>query len=203
VKLMLKSHFGQGLVEAGCDEAGRGCLAGPVFAAAVILPAHFSHELINDSKQLSEQERELLRPVIETEAISWAVASVDHAEIDRINILKASFKAMHLAIDQLTIRPNLLLIDGHLFSPYFGIAHQCVVRGDATYASIAAASILAKTHRDAYMQELHAQYPQYGWADNKGYATATHRNCIKEHGLSPYHRKTFGICIEMAGRSEQ
>ena len=192
--MALKRFFQKGLIEAGCDEAGRGCLAGPVFAAAVILPPKFSHPLLNDSKQVAEADRETLRPIIESKAIAWAVAMIDHEEIDRINIVKASFKAMHLAIDQLTIRPDLLLIDGHIFSPYFGIVHQCVVGGDGKYAAIAAASILAKTHRDEYMLQLHNQYPQYGWNENKAYATAHHRNMIKEHGLSPYHRKTFGIC---------
>lgn len=193
---MLKSSYSQGVIEAGCDEAGRGCLAGPVFAASVILPGDFYHPLLNDSKQVTEEHRRLLRPVIEREAIAWAVAMVDHVEIDRINILKASFKAMHLAVDQLTTRPQLLLIDGHLFSPYFGITHQCVVKGDAIYASIAAASILAKTYRDEYMEHLHVQYPEYGWNENKGYATALHRRQIKALGVTPYHRKTFGICRE-------
>lgn len=191
---MLKRFFKKGLVEAGCDEAGRGCLAGPVFAAAVILPPRFSHPLLNDSKQVTEEDRNKLRPIIERKALAWAVAVVDHEEIDRINIVKASFKAMHLAIDQLQLRPELLLIDGHIFTPYFGIVHQCVVQGDATYASIAAASILAKTHRDEYMLKLHDTHPQYGWNENKGYATAFHRQSIREHGLSPYHRRTFGIC---------
>ena len=197
---MLKRFFQKGLIEAGCDEAGRGCLAGPVFAAAVILPPNFRHPLLNDSKQVTEEDRDKLRPIIERKAIAWAVAMVDHTEIDRINILKASFKAMHLAIDQLHTRPDLLLIDGHLFSPYFGIVHQCVVQGDAIYASIAAASILAKTHRDEYMQQLHLEHPQYGWNDNKGYGTAFHRKQINENGLSPYHRKTFGICNEWADK---
>ncbi len=195
---MLKSYFKKGLAEAGCDEAGRGCLAGPVFAAAVVLPPSFHHPLLNDSKQVTEEHRDALRPVIEQEAIAWAVAMVDHTEIDRINILKASFKAMHLAIDQLTTRPDLLLIDGHIFSPYMGIVHQCVVHGDAIYASIAAASILAKTYRDEYMMRLHNEYPQYGWNENKGYGTAFHRRQINESGISPYHRKTFGICKQWA-----
>ena len=193
---MLKRYFKKDLIEAGCDEAGRGCLAGPVFAASVILKPGFSHPLLNDSKQVTEEHRNELRPIIERKAIAWAVAMVDHMEIDRINILKASFKAMHLAIDQLQTRPDLLLIDGHIFSPYFGIVHQCVVQGDAIYTSIAAASILAKTHRDEYMQGLHAQYPHYGWNENKGYGTAHHRKQIMANGLSPYHRKTFGICNE-------
>lgn len=193
---MLKRFFQKGLVEAGCDEAGRGCLAGPVFAASVILPPTFRHPLLNDSKQVAEEDRNKLRPIIEKKAIAWAVSMIDHTEIDRINIIKASFKAMHLAIDQLQVRPDLLLIDGHIFSPYFGIVHQCVVQGDAIYASIAAASILAKTHRDEYMLKLHGEYPHYGWNENKGYATPYHRQQITDHGLSPYHRKTFGICKE-------
>ena len=191
---MLKRFFKKGLTEAGCDEAGRGCLAGPLFAASVILPPTFRHPLLNDSKQVSEEDRNKLRPILERKAIAWAVAMVDHTEIDRINILKASFKAMHLAVDQLQIRPDLLLIDGNLFSPYFGIVHQCVVQGDAIYASIAAASILAKTHRDEFMLNLHNEYPHYGWNENKGYGTAYHRKQITENGISPYHRKTFGIC---------
>ena len=203
LSVMLKKFFKKGLIEAGCDEAGRGCLAGPVFAASVILPDNFRHPLLNDSKQVTEEDRNKLRPVIEKKAVAWAVAMVDHTEIDRINILKASFKAMHMAIDQLTTRPELLLIDGHIFSPYFGIVHQCVIQGDATYASIAAASILAKTHRDEYMLKLHEKYPHYGWNDNKGYGTAHHRKQINEIGLSPYHRKTFGICNEAALAEEK
>ena len=195
---MLKRFFQKGLLEAGCDEAGRGCLAGPVFAASVILPAGFRHPLLNDSKQVSEADREQLRPIIERKAVAWAVAMIDHTEIDTINILKASFKAMHMAIDQLATRPELLLIDGHIFPPYLGIVHQCVVGGDAKYASIAAASILAKTHRDEFMNALHNAHPQYGWDINKGYGTARHRQAIAEHGVSPYHRLTFGICKEYA-----
>ena len=191
---MLKRFYKKELIEAGCDEAGRGCLAGPVFAASVILPATFKHPLLNDSKQVTEEHRNELRPIIERKAIAWAVAMVDHTEIDRINILKASFKAMHLAVDQLTVRPNLLLIDGHIFSPYFGIVHHCVVGGDGIYAAIAAASILAKTHRDEYMLRLHEEYPHYGWNENKGYGTKYHREQITEHGISEYHRKTFGMC---------
>jgi len=188
---MLKLCFREGLAEAGCDEAGRGCLAGPVFAAAVILPAGFEHPMLNDSKQLSETERDALRPVIEQNALAWSVSMCTHEEIDVINILKASFKAMHKAIDNLAIRPELLLIDGNRFAPYLGIPHQCVVKGDAIYMSIAAASILAKTHRDEYMMDLHRQYPHYGWDNNKGYGTAQHRKQLKMHGQSPYHRKTF------------
>lgn len=188
---MLKLRFQKELVEAGCDEAGRGCLAGPVFAAAVILPPRFSHPFLNDSKKLTEEQRNELRPIIEKKAIAWAVAKVDHEEIDRINILKASFKAMHLAIDELGTRPQLLLIDGNRFSPYFGVLHQCIIQGDGKYAAIAAASILAKTHRDEYMLQLHQEYPHYGWDANKGYGTQLHRDRLKEHGMSPYHRKTF------------
>lgn len=199
---VLKRFFKKGLIEAGCDEAGRGCLAGPVFAASVILPPNFRHPLLNDSKQVTEEDRNKLRKVIERKAIAWAVAMLDHEEIDRINILKASHKAMHLAVDKLTTRPDLLLIDGHIFSPYFGIIHQCVVGGDALYASIAAASILAKTHRDEYMQTLHLEYPRYGWNENKGYGTPFHRKQILANGLSPYHRKTFGICNDWADKGE-
>jgi len=195
---VLKRFFRKDLVEAGCDEAGRGCLAGPVFAASVILPSNFRHPLLNDSKQVSEEDRNKLRPIIERKAVAWAVGIVDHTEIDRINILKASFKAMHLAVDQLPVRPDLLLIDGHIFAPYFGIVHQCVIGGDAIYTSIAAASILAKTHRDEYMQRIHDEYPHYGWHENKGYGTAFHRKQINAHGISPYHRKTFGICNDWA-----
>ncbi len=191
---MLEKQFSKKLVEAGCDEAGRGCLAGPVFAAAVILPKNFYHPLLNDSKQVSEADRNVLRPIIEDQAIAWAVSMLDNDEIDRINILKASFKAMHLAIDKLSCRPELLLIDGHIFPPYMGIVHKCIIGGDAKYASIAAASILAKTYRDEYMYKMHEQYPQYGWNGNKGYATKDHRAQIRAHGISPLHRKTFGIC---------
>lgn len=188
---VLKSFFQSGILEAGCDEAGRGCLAGPVYAAAVILPARFRHPLLNDSKQLNEQEREELRPVIEEKALAWAVASVTPEEIDRINILKASFKAMHLAVEALSTRPELLLIDGNRFTPFLGIPHQCVVGGDATYASIAAASILAKTYRDDYMRRLHEEFPFYAWNENKGYPTPAHKRHIARHGLSAHHRKTF------------
>ncbi len=194
--MALNPFFSETLVEAGCDEAGRGCLAGPVFAAAVILPKDFFHPLLNDSKQLKEKDRELLRPIIETEAIAYAVAEVDHQEIDRINILKASHKAMHLAIDALTLRPELLLIDGNRFAPYLGIPHQCVVKGDGKFASIAAASILAKTYRDDFMNQLHEQFPQYGWQQNKGYGTLAHRKKIKEHGYTPFHRMSFKIDLE-------
>jgi len=194
---MLKISFTKGILEAGCDEAGRGCLAGPVFAAAVILPAGFYHPLLNDSKQVKEADREILRPIIEKEAIAWAVAMGTEEEIDRINILKASFKAMHQAIDSLGTRPELLLIDGHIFPPYLGIVHKCIVKGDAEYASIAAASILAKTHRDEHMMRLHDEFPQYGWGKNKGYGTPAHLRGIAEFGISPYHRKSFAPCANV------
>jgi len=188
---LLKSYFQPELVEAGCDEAGRGCLAGPVFAAAVILPLHFYHPLLNDSKQVTEEHRDELKIFIEQNAIAWAVGVVDQKEIDRINILKASFKAMHFAIKKLKIEPQLLLIDGNRFTKYRGIPHKCIVQGDATYASIAAASILAKTSRDAYMRRIHDYFPFYGWNSNKGYATEEHRRAITEHGICAHHRKTF------------
>jgi ribonuclease HII len=178
---------------AGCDEAGRGCLAGPVTAAAVILPDDFNHPLINDSKQLSEKKRELLRQIIEKESVAWAVAIVHNEEIDQINILNASIRAMHLAIKQLTITPKALLIDGNRFHVYPDISHNCIVKGDSIYKCIAAASILAKTHRDEYMLKLHEQFPIYGWDRNKGYPTPYHRNSIKESGPSPLHRKSFRL----------
>lgn len=194
--MALKGAFNPELLEAGCDEAGRGCLAGPVFAAAVILPDQYDWPLLNDSKQLTATAREALRPVIEKEALAWAVAMVDHTGIDTLNILWASVKAMHLAVEALTHMPQLLLIDGNRFKPYFGIPHQCVVGGDGLYASIAAASILAKTHRDEYMRQLHQQHPQYGWDVNKGYGTKKHREGIRAHGLSPFHRRSFRMGID-------
>lgn len=190
---MLKPSYQTILTEAGCDEAGRGCYAGPVFAAAVILPADFHHPWLNDSKQVGTNQRETLRTIIEKEAISWGVASVSCTEIDQINILKASYKAMHLAIAQLKTVPELLLIDGNRFIPYQQIPHHCIIKGDATYANIAAASILAKTHRDEWMCRLHEQHPQYGWNKNKGYGTAVHRKAIEVHGLCEHHRKSFNI----------
>lgn len=190
---MLLPFYQEKLTEAGCDEAGRGCYAGPVFAAAVILPRDFHHPLLNDSKQLSEKQRDLLRPVIEKEAIAYAVASVSNEEIDAINILKASFKAMHRALEQLKKKPQLLLIDGNRFIPYKKIPHQCFVKGDGRFASIAAASILAKTGRDEYMQQLHQEFPHYGWDRNKGYGTAVHREAIETFGLCKYHRKSFRL----------
>ena len=190
---VLESYYQTELREAGADEAGRGCYAGPVFAAAVILPVDFYHPLLNDSKQVKEKDREILKEVIQSSAISWAVASIDNEEIDRINILKASFKAMHLAIDRLKPNPQLLLIDGNRFVPYKKTAHHCIIKGDGKYASIAAASILAKTFRDAYMQQLHKEFPQYGWDKNKGYGTLTHRKAIEQYGLCRYHRKSYHI----------
>lgn len=190
---MLLTFLQKELLEAGLDEAGRGCYAGPVFAAAVILPGDFNHPLLNDSKQLKEKERNLLRPIIEKESIAYAVAAVDNNEIDAINILQASFKAMHLSVSKLLTAPELLLIDGNRFKAYKNLPHQCIIKGDGKYTSIAAASILAKTYRDEYMQQLHHQYPHYGWKDNKGYGTAFHRQAIALHGLCPYHRKSFNI----------
>ena len=193
---MLAAYFDTHKLEAGLDEAGRGCYAGPVFAAAVILPKDFYHPLLNDSKQLSEQQREMLRPVIEKESIAFSVQMVDHTEIDIINILQASYKAMHLCLDKLKKKPELLLIDGNRFKAYKKIPHHCIVKGDGKYASIAAASVLAKTHRDAYMLSLHEQFPHYGWDKNKGYGTALHRKAIEMHGLSTFHRKSFNIFPE-------
>lgn len=193
---MLLPYMESGRVEAGCDEAGRGCLAGAVFAAAVILPADFKNDELNDSKQLSEKRRYRLRPIIEREAIAWAVGIVEPDEIDKINILKASFLAMHRAIEQLAVKPEHLLIDGNRFTPYPGINHTTVVKGDGKYLSIAAASILAKTYRDDYMDRLALEYPQYHWADNKGYPTKAHREAIREFGVTPYHRKSFTLLPE-------
>ncbi|MCU4156415.1 ribonuclease HII [Carboxylicivirga sp. A043] len=192
----LLPYLNEQLIEAGCDEAGRGCLAGPVVAAAVILPKDFKHELLNDSKQLTEKQRQKLRPIIEQEAIAWAVSFVDHKEIDEINILKASYVAMHRSVDQLKTKPEHLLIDGNRFIPYKGIDHTCIIKGDGKYLSIAAASVLAKTHRDEYMEKMHEQYPHYAWDKNKGYPTKAHRAGIKEHGISPIHRLTFRLLDE-------
>jgi ribonuclease HII len=194
---MLASFLHSHLVEAGLDEAGRGCYAGPVFAAAVILPKDFHHFLLNDSKLLSEKQRDELRPIIEKESICFSVASVDNDTIDRINILQASFTAMHLCIDQLKAIPEFLLIDGNRFKSYPDIPHQCIVKGDGKYAAIAAASILAKTYRDEFMQKIHASFPQYGWDKNKGYGTAIHRKAISELGLCCHHRKSFNILPEV------
>ncbi|MBK8609243.1 MAG: ribonuclease HII [Chitinophagaceae bacterium] len=190
---MLAPFLHNNLLEAGLDEAGRGCYAGPVFAAAVMLPKDFHHPLLNDSKQLNEKQRELLRPVIEKESIAFAVALVDNNTIDNINILQASFMAMHLSINKLKTIPEFLLIDGNRFKAYPKIPHQCIIKGDGKYASIAAASILAKTYRDEYMQKLHHDFPQYGWDKNKGYGTAVHRRAIAQYGLCIHHRKSFNI----------
>lgn len=190
---MLLPYLHPDIIEAGCDEAGRGCLAGSVYAAAVVLPSDFRNELLNDSKQLTERQRYALREVIEREALAWAVGVVTPEEIDRINILKASFLAMHRAIDQLAVRPQHLLIDGNRFTPYPDIPHTTVVKGDGKYLSIAAASILAKTYRDDYMNRLAEDYPQYDWRNNKGYPTRKHRAAIAEYGPTPYHRKTFNL----------
>lgn len=190
---MLAPYFNKKAIEAGCDEAGRGCLAGPVFAAAVILPKKFKNTLLTDSKLLSEKERDFLRPIIEKEAIAWAVGQVSPKEIDEINILNASFLAMHRAIDQLDTRPESLLIDGNRFNPYEFIPHQCVVKGDSKYMSIAAASILAKTYRDEHMYKLAASHPGYSWLTNKGYPTKAHRKAIAELGTTEHHRMTFRL----------
>jgi ribonuclease HII len=190
---MLLPYFQEELIEAGCDEAGRGCLAGPVFAAAVILPKTFSHDVLTDSKQLSEKERYQLRDYIQQEAMCYSVAMVDHEEIDRINILNASFLAMHRALEQLDSQPDFIIIDGNRFKPYREVPYQCVVKGDGKYYSIAAASILAKTYRDDFMYNLADEHPQYDWRSNKGYPTVRHRDAVLAYGLSPYHRRTFRV----------
>ena len=190
---MLLPYLHEDLVEAGCDEAGRGCLAGAVFAAAVILPPGFRNEQLNDSKKLTERQRYALREVVEENALAWAVGIVEPAEIDRINILNASFTAMHRAVDKLTIRPQHLLIDGNRFNPYPGIPHTVVVKGDGKYLSIAAASILAKTYRDDYMSRLDEDYPMYDWKKNKGYPTRKHREAVRRYGTTPYHRMSFNL----------
>ncbi len=190
---MLAPFFQDTYLEAGLDEAGRGCYAGPVFAAAVILPKDFHHPLLNDSKQLKEKQRDTLRPIIEKEAISFAVSQISHEEIDQINILKASIKAMHQAVTLLKKKPGLLLVDGNRFIPFKKIPHQCFVKGDGRFASIAAASILAKTYRDQWMEKLHQEFPHYGWDRNKGYGTAQHRKAIEKWGLCNYHRKSFRL----------
>ena len=185
--------FSKKYVEAGCDEAGRGCLAGPVYAAAVILPKNFYHPKLNDSKKINEKDRNELRIYIEMYALAYSVQEVNERIIDKINIANASYKAMHLAISDLNIRPELLLIDGNRFSPYLGIPHRCIIKGDGKYASIAAASILAKTYRDDYMKKLSAKFPMYGWERNKGYGTLAHRVALEKKGPSRYHRKTFTV----------
>ena len=190
---MLAPFYHKDLIEAGCDEAGRGCLAGSVYAAAVILPKDFQHPLLNDSKQLTAHQRYQLREIIQQKAIAWAVGIVTAEEIDKMNILRASITAMHRAIDQLKVRPEALIIDGNRFYPYHDIPHTTIVKGDGKYMPIAAASILAKTYRDDYMHDLHEQYPYYGWNHNAGYPTKEHREGIRQHGLSPYHRKSFNL----------
>lgn len=190
---MLKPHLYEGLVEAGCDEAGRGCLAGSVFAAAVILPAGYDNTALNDSKKLTERRRYELREQIMADAEAWAVGEVTPEEIDRINILKASFLAMHRALDRLKVRPEAVIVDGNRFVPYRDLPYTTVVKGDGKYQAIAAASILAKTFRDDYMKSLHLEYPCYGWDGNKGYPTAEHRRAIREHGVSPYHRMSYNL----------
>jgi len=192
----LKGNYSKYSYECGCDEAGRGCLAGPVVAAAVILPANFVCALLNDSKQLTEHERDTLRPIIEKEALAWAVAEVDNNEIDEINILNASILAMHRAIDQLTLRPEFIIVDGNKFKPYGDIHHQTIVKGDSKYLSIAAASVLAKTHRDELMQRLHAEFPVYDWDNNKAYPTPKHRAAIRQFGTTPYHRMSYDMLGE-------
>ena len=209
---MLKSHFYEGLIEAGCDEAGRGCLAGSVYAAAVILPPDYHNEQLNDSKQLTDRQRKQLRTIIERDALAWAIGIVTPEEIDKINILRASFLAMHRALDQLKVRPEALIIDGNRFTPYHpsladgndisrtsnqtqekALPHTCIVKGDGKYLSIAAASILAKTYRDDYMDRLAEEYPQYDWQHNKGYPTRKHREAIRLHGTTPYHRLSYNL----------
>jgi len=194
--MLLKSWSTENITEAGCDEAGRGCLAGPVFAAAVILPTDFENELLNDSKQVNKKNRDLLRKIIEKEALAWAVASVSPGKIDKINILNASFLAMHRAINQLDIRPELLLIDGNRFKKYGKTPHHCIIKGDGKYLNIAAASILAKTYRDDFMLEAHEKHPEYAWNKNKGYPTKAHREAIRKNGTTNIHRMTFRLLPE-------
>ncbi|HKB44861.1 MAG TPA: ribonuclease HII [Chitinophagaceae bacterium] len=202
-KPLLNPFYHEELTEAGCDEAGRGCYAGPVIAAAVILPKNFYHPTLNDSKLLTPAERHELKFFIKANAIAYAVAMVDNEEIDQINILRASFKAMHLALDKLRKRPFFLLIDGNRFTPYKKLRHECIVQGDGKYASIAAASVLAKTHRDAYMRQLHKEFPYYNWKQNKGYGTEEHRNAIEVHGVCKYHRKSFNIMSNQISMFEE
>jgi ribonuclease HII len=202
VSELLLPFFHNKFIEAGVDEVGRGCYAGPVYAAAVILPKTFYHPLLNDSKELTKEERNLLRPIIEKECYSFAVASVTNVEIDRINILQASFKAMHLALNKLKTSPELLLVDGNRFKKYKKLPHQCMVKGDGMYAPIAAASVLAKTYRDEYMENLHEKYSMYYWNKNKGYGTREHRDAIEIHGLCRYHRKSFNIWPDFKNDSE-
>ncbi|WP_313189833.1 ribonuclease HII [Sphingobacterium sp.] len=191
--ITLLSTFQRDFIEAGCDEAGRGCLAGPVFAAAVIFPADYCNPVLNDSKKLSEKKRMELRPIIEQEALAYAVASVSAEEIDKINIHKASYLAMHKALDMLAVKPGFLIIDGNKFIPYSNVPHSCIIKGDGKYLSIAAASILAKTYRDEYMENIAVDYPDYDWMQNKGYPTIKHRQAVLKLGLTPHHRKTFRV----------
>ena len=190
---MLRNNYYEGMVEAGCDEAGRGCLAGSVYAAAVILPPDYHNELLNDSKQLTEKRRYALREAIQRDAVAWAVGVVTPEEIDNINILNASILAMHRALDQLAVRPEAVIVDGNRFKPYGGLPYSTIVKGDGKYLSIAAASILAKTYRDDYMGKLDEEYPQYDWKSNKGYPTKKHRDAIRQFGTTPYHRRTFNL----------
>lgn len=190
---MLKSCYFEGKIEAGCDEAGRGCLAGSVYAAAVIFPADYQNEELNDSKQLTDKKRHQLREIIERDAVAWAVGVVTPEEIDKINILNASFLAMHRALDQLKVRPEAIIVDGNRFKKYGEVPHACIVKGDANYLSIAAASILAKTYRDDYMDRLAEEYPQYDWKSNKGYPTKKHREAIRQYGVTPYHRMSYNL----------
>ena len=190
---MLESHYYNGLIEAGCDEAGRGCLAGSVYAAAVILPPDYENDLLNDSKQLTEKRRYALREQIERDAVAWAVGIVTPEEIDKINILNASILAMHRALDQLQVRPEAVIVDGNKFKPYRELPHTCIVKGDGKYLSIAAASILAKTYRDDYMNGLADEYPMYDWRSNKGYPTSKDRDAIRQYGISPYHRRSYNL----------
>lgn len=190
---MLKEYYKEGVTEAGCDEAGRGCLAGSVYAAAVIFPAGYTNEELNDSKQLTDRRRKRLREIIERDALAWAVGIVTPEEIDRINILNASILAMHRALDMLKVRPESIIVDGNRFKPYHDIEHTCVVKGDAKYLSIAAASILAKTYRDDYMDSLAKEYPQYDWTSNKGYPTKKHREALRLYGITPYHHKSYNL----------
>jgi len=190
---MLKSHYYEGLIEAGCDEAGRGCLAGSVYAAAVILPTNYKNDLLNDSKKLSAKKRYVLREIIERDALAWAVGIVTPEEIDKINILNASFLAMHRALDQLKMRPDAIIVDGNRFTPYQDLPFTTIVKGDGKYLSIAAASILAKTYRDDYMLSLAEKYPQYDWQSNMGYPTKKHREAIRQYGITPFHRKSYNL----------
>ena len=194
---MLKHCFSNNAFEAGCDEAGRGCLCGPVYASAVVLPEGFFHPMLDDSKKLTRSQRDLLRIIIEKEAVCWEVGIVDQSTIDEINILNASIMAMHNALDRLSIKPDFIIVDGNRFKPYQHTPYQCIVKGDSLYTTIAAASILAKTHRDEFMEKIHREYPDYGWNQNKGYPTAFHKHAISIHGITPYHRKSFNMTKQL------